>query len=126
MRRVLKWHQNQRTGKEQTPTGEKLYTMLGPDLRVHSWNKVKTVLLDITPKEWDMNAAAARLASNLVKRMTTTLSADPGVTAQALWLYDRDTYPKLIEAMREHLRRQQDDERAEEDLAAYERLEDGE
>ncbi|MBP0111339.1 ParB/RepB/Spo0J family partition protein [Bradyrhizobium vignae] len=126
MRRAVKWHHNQRTGKERTPTGEKLYVRLGPDLRVHPWNKVKSVLNDITPKEWDLNEAAAKLARNLVMRMTTKLSEDPEVTAQALWLYNRDQYPKLVEAMQAYLRGQQEAERAEEDEAAYERLEAGE
>ena len=31
--------------------------------------------------------------------MTTTLSNDPGVTARALWLYDRDLCPKLAVAL---------------------------
>ena len=55
------------------------------------------------------------------RRLTDTLSRDPEVTARALWLYDRDQYPKLIEAMQQHLRSQQATERAEEDQAAYER-----
>jgi hypothetical protein len=83
------------------------------------------VLLDLTPKEWDMNEAAAKLARNLVTRMTTKLSDDPEVTARALWLYDRDLCPKLIEALQEHMRSEEEEERDLEDKAAYERLEAG-
>src|SRR6267378_753626 len=63
--------------------GEKLRMQLGADLRAHAWNKVNGVLLDLTPKEWDMNDAAAKLARNLVSRMTSKLSDDPEVTARA-------------------------------------------
>jgi hypothetical protein len=125
MRRVVKWHQNQKTGAEPTPIGEKLLAGLGPDLRVHSWNRVKEVKNDLTPKEWDMNSAAAKLASNLVKRMTTKLSEDPEVTARALWLYDRDLCPKLIEALQAHVNAEETEERDLEDRAAYDRLEAG-
>jgi hypothetical protein len=125
MRRVVRWHHNQRTGREHTPTGEKLHTALGPDLRTHSWNKVKMVLLDLTPKQWNANDAAAKLAKNLVTRMTTKLSEDPEVTAQALWLYDRDMCPKLIEALQAHMRSEVETERDLEDQVAYEKISEG-
>jgi hypothetical protein len=125
MRRVVKWHHNFRAGTDKHPTGEKLLTALGPDLRRHSWQKVKAVLLDVTPREWDMNDAAAKLARNLVTRMTTKLSEDPEVTARALWLYDRDLCPRLIEALQEHMKSEMEEERDLEDQAAYEGLEAG-
>jgi hypothetical protein len=125
MRRVIKWHQDQVTGKHRTPMGEKLYSALGADLRVHPWNKVNGVTLDLTPKEWDMNDAAAKLAKNLYTRMTDKLSEDPEVTARALWLYDRDMCPKLIEALRERLRSDAEEERDLADQAAYEELNGG-
>jgi hypothetical protein len=126
MRRAVRWHHNYRTRAEQTPMGEKLFTNLGTDLSVHSWSKVNSVLPDLTPKEWDMNEGAAKLARALVTRMSNKLSEDPAVTARALWLYDRDMYPKLIEALQDHMREQEEAERELEDQAAYERLEAGE
>ena len=122
MRRAVEWHRKQVSGAQRTPMGEKLRNALGDDLRVHSWNKVNGVLLDLTPKEWDMNDAAAKLARSLVTRMTTKLSEDPEVTARALWLYDRDMYPKLIEALQVYMREQQETERDAEDQAAYEKI----
>jgi hypothetical protein len=122
MRRVVKWHHNHKTGRDQHPTGEKLNTVLGTDLRRHAWNKVKQVVLDLTPKEWDMNDDAAKMARNLTLRMTNKLSEDPEVTARALWLYDRDLCPKLIEALQVHMRGEQETERALEDQAAYEEI----
>jgi hypothetical protein len=103
MRRAVTWHQE--------PMGEKLVVALGPDLRVHPWAKVNGVLLDLTPKEWDQNEAAAKLARALVTRLTDRLSNDPEVTAQALWLYDRDLCPKLVEALRARIQSEEDDER---------------
>ncbi|MBR0971875.1 ParB/RepB/Spo0J family partition protein [Bradyrhizobium japonicum] len=122
MRRVVKWHANFKSGVEKHPTGEKLSTALGPDLRRFSWNKVKTVLLDITPREWDMNEEAAKLARNLVMRMTTKLSDDPEVTARALWLYNRHLCPMLVEALQAVMRSEQEAERDLEDQEAYGRL----
>jgi hypothetical protein len=124
MRRVVKWHHDQITGKHQTPMGEKLASTLGNDLRVHSWSKVNGVTLDLSPKQWDMNSAAAKLARNLVMRMTTKLSDDPEVTARALWLYDRDLCPKLLEALQACLRTELETERDLKDLATYETLGD--
>ena len=49
-----------------------------------------------------MDEAAAKLAGNLVSRMTNTLSNDPEVTARALWLYDRDLCPTLVDALQAH------------------------
>ncbi|MCK1329102.1 ParB-like nuclease domain-containing protein [Bradyrhizobium sp. CW9] len=121
MRRAVKWHANYKTGADKHPTGEKLFTALGPDLRRHSWNKVKTVLLDLAPKEWDMNDAAAKLARNLVTRMTTKLSDDPEVTARALWLYDRDLCPNLVRALQEVMRSEKEAEGDEEFWEPYKR-----
>jgi hypothetical protein len=86
MRRAVKGHQEQATGKAKTPMGEKLVAALGSDLRDHTWTKVNRVLLDLTPKEWNVDDAAAKLARQLVNRMTNKLAVDPEVTARALWL----------------------------------------
>lgn len=120
MRRVVKWHHRFKTGVEQHPIGEKLNNTLGADLRRHAWNRVKEVVLDLTPKERDENHAAANLARNLTTRMTDTLSHDPEVTARALWLYDRDLCPKLIEALRAHMSAEMEEEGQLEDQGAYE------
>ncbi len=125
MRRVVKWHHAHRTGKEQTTMGDKLVTALGKDLRRYSWSKVNGVTLDLMPKEWDMNDEAAKLARGLVTRMTNRLSEDPEVTARALWLYDRDLCPKLIEALQAHVRDALEAERDLEDQAFQERIMDG-
>lgn len=110
MRRAVKWHHEQTTGKARTPMGEKLVTVLGADLRVHKWTEVNRVILDITPKEWSLDEAAAKLAGQLVRRMTNTLSNDPEVTARALWLYDQDLCPMLVEALRARIQAAKDDE----------------
>jgi ParB-like nuclease family protein len=127
MRRAMRSHREYNK-KVQSDTdrlwGEKLHTQLGADLRVHAWSKVNRILLDLSPKQWDMNDAAARLANNITLRLTNKLSEDPEVTARALWLYDRDMYPALIEALQKHMREQQDEERDLEDRAAYEELEE--
>jgi hypothetical protein len=95
-------------------------------LRAHTWSNVNGALLDLTPKEWDMNDAAAKLARGLVTRMTTKLSDDPEVTARALWLYDRDLCPKLIAALQAYMRNEEEEERDLGDQAAYEKLGAGE
>ncbi|SFN95487.1 ParB-like nuclease domain-containing protein [Bradyrhizobium sp. Ghvi] len=122
MRRVVKWHDNYKTGVDKHPTGEKLFRALGPDLRRHSWNKAKMVLLDLAPKEWDMNDAAAKLARGLVTRMTTKLSEDPEVTARALWLYDRDLCPNLVKALQDVMRSEKEAEGDEEFWEPYKRV----
>jgi hypothetical protein len=123
-RRAFKQHHNYSRHGEHHPVGEKLHDTLGPDLRIHTWNRVNRVLLDLSPKEFNASEAAAKLSGQLTRRMTNKLSEDPEVTAQALWLYDREAYPKLLEAMQHHLRSQQEAERAEADQGAYGSLED--
>lgn len=125
MRRAVKWHQEQTNGKAKTPMGEKLFIALGPDLRVHKWSEVNRVLLDLTPKEWNVDDAAAKLARQLVGRMTNKLSNDPEVTARALWLYDRDLCPMLVEALQARIQSAAADEEDGGDQWADERLEDG-
>jgi hypothetical protein len=98
MRRAVEWHRKHATGAERTPTGKKLCNAFRRDLSHYKWSDVNRVLLDLTPKQWDIKDAAAKLARNLVMRMTTKLSDNPKVTAQALWLYDRDLCPELVEA----------------------------
>jgi hypothetical protein len=110
MRRAVTWHHAQATGKKLTPQGERLLVALGPDLRVHPWAKVNRVYLDLTPKEWDMDEAAAKLAQAMVSRMTNKLSKDPEVTARALWLYDRDMCPKLVEVLQGCIQGNDEDE----------------
>jgi hypothetical protein len=39
MRRVVKWHHNYRTGADEHPMGERLFTRLGDDLSGHTWSK---------------------------------------------------------------------------------------
>lgn len=123
MRRVLKWHHKYMTGTERHPTGEKLYTALGRDLSQHSWSTVRRTLLDLSPHEQDANEAAAKLARALTTRLTDWPSRDPEVTAQALWLYDRDLCPKLVEALQARIEKETKQERDLEDQAAYEDLE---
>jgi len=124
MRQAFKRHYNYSRHGEHHAIGEKLHNTLGPDLLIHTWSKVNRVLLDLSPKEFDASEAAAKLSGQLTRRMTNKLSEDPEVTAQALWLYDRETYPKLLEAMQQHLRSQQEAERAEADQGTYGSLED--
>lgn len=129
MRRTVKSHRDfNKTEQEphRRQIGEKLHMRLGADLRVHSWNKVKEVLLDLSPHEVDENAAAANLSRNLRTRMTNKLSEDPEVTARALWLYDRDLCPKLVEALQQHIRERQQIEKAEEREDAEEQMYGGE
>ena len=99
MRRVVRWHHEHATGQVQTPMGETLCKALGHDLRAHSWNKVHGVAVGLSPKQENLNDAAAKLSRNLTTRMTNTLSNDAEVTAQALWLYDRDLCPALVDAL---------------------------
>jgi hypothetical protein len=80
-------------------------------LRHDKWSNVNRVLLDLTPQEWDANDAAAKLARNLVVRMTTKLTENPKVTARALWPYDREMYAELIEALKRHTGREVEAER---------------
>lgn len=101
MRRAAKAHRDQITGAENTVMGEKLYGAFGRELRLCTWSKVNRVLLDLTPREWSIEDAAAKLARNLVMRMTTKLSEDTTVTAKALWLYDREMCSELIGALQE-------------------------
>jgi hypothetical protein len=122
MRRVFKWHYRQKTGSEETLIGEKLLKALGTELGAHAWNKVKEVVNDITPKQHDIDAAAAKLAKNRVTRMTTKLSDDPQVTARALWLYDPKLCPQLVEALQAHIKEQETEEQRLADEAAYEDL----
>lgn len=111
MRRVVKVHDNYRTGADRKhPMGKRLFDKLGADLSMHPWSKVNRVRLDLSPKEQSAHDAAAKLARQLYTRMTTTLSNDPEVTARALWLYDRDLCPKLMKALQAQIQSGEDDE----------------
>ncbi|MBI5322736.1 ParB/RepB/Spo0J family partition protein [Bradyrhizobium sp.] len=125
MRRCVRCHENYNKKEQSTEDrllGEKLHNKFGADLTRHTWSDVNRVRLDLTPKEWDINDAAAKLAKNLVTRMTTKLSDDPEVTARALWLYDRDMCPKLITALEAQIRKTEQDEKAEAGLQALEAM----
>jgi hypothetical protein len=121
MRRTALCHQGHTSGTERTPQGEKLCGAFPKGLRHYKWSEVNRVLLDLTPREWDIDDAAAKLARNLVTRMTTKLSENPEVTARALWLYDRDLCPQLIEALQKHIGSESEAERNLEEQADYER-----
>ena len=126
MRRVVKCHREfskQAQRDADRLLGEKLHTQLGADLSTHTWSKVNGVFLGLNSKEFDANDAAARLANNMSQRLTNKLSESPEVTARALWLYDRDLCPKLIEALQDHMREQEAEERDVEHQGAYEKLE---
>jgi uncharacterized protein YecA (UPF0149 family) len=113
----VKEHREQTTAK-----GKALRAKFGPDLGVHPWTKVNMEWLGMAPEEWSLGAAAATLARNINSRMTTLLSENPEVTARALWLYDRDLCPKLVDALQAHMRQQDEAEQAAEDEAAYDKI----
>jgi hypothetical protein len=93
--------------REQTPKdhllGERLHTKLGPDLRRHTWTAVNRTYRDLKPEEQNKADYAAKLANLLNRRMTNLLSNDPEVTAQALWLYDEDLCPALVDALQRRI-----------------------
>lgn len=115
MRRIVKQHRTQ-----ETPSGKELRQKLGPSLATYSWSLVRSEWVGLTPGQWSLEEAAAKLARNLSKRMTNTLSENPEVTAMALWIYDRDMYPNLIQALQKHMKEQATEERDLADQAAYE------
>jgi hypothetical protein len=124
MRRIVKWHYNSRTGAaDQHPMGETLCKALGHDLSMHSWNRVKEEAVGFTPKQRDANEAAAALARNLDNRMPILRTTDPEVTAQALWLYDRDMCSALADALQRRVEKEAKGEQDLDDQAAYEALE---
>jgi hypothetical protein len=100
MRRAVEWYRKRASGEEKTPMGEKLYNAFRDGLERHKWSEVNRVLLDLTATEWNAHDAAAKLSRNLTMRMAETLSANPNVTAEALWLYDRNICPELVEALK--------------------------
>jgi hypothetical protein len=84
---------------------------------------VKGAAVGYTPQQWNADDAAAKLSRQLTTRMTDTLSNDPEVTAQALWLYDRDMCLALADALQRRIEKEAKGEQALEDQAAYEELE---
>jgi hypothetical protein len=116
MRQVVRQHHDYAHHGVVHPIGERLCRVLGPDLSVHSWNKVNTVRLDVTRKEGDLNEAAAALARQLDSRMPILRTTDPEVIARALWLYIKDSCPKLVEALQAHIEKEQRAEAELEDL----------
>jgi hypothetical protein len=94
MRRVVRQHRSQ-----ETPAGKQLREQLGPHLSTYSWSRVRAEWVGLTPVEWSLEEAAAKLARNLSKRMTNTLSENPEVTARALWNYDPHMCSGLVAAL---------------------------
>ena len=100
MRRASGAYQRRASGEEKTPMGEKLYTAFSGGLKARKWSEVNRELLDLTPSEWNAHDAAVKLSRNLTLRMTTKLSDNPKVTAEALWLYDRDMCSELVDELK--------------------------
>jgi ParB/Sulfiredoxin domain len=120
MRRTALCHQRHTAGAERTPQGEKLHKAFPRGLKYHKWSEVNRVLLDLSPQDWNSDDAAAKLSRQLVTRMTNTLSRNPEVTAHALWLYDRDLCPELVEALKKRMESGRKTESELEAQAAYE------
>ncbi len=108
MRRTLKQHHSYATGMERdrNAIGERLYTVLGPDLSKYPWSKVNTVRLDLSAKQETVKDAAAKLSRQLNSRMANLHSMDPEVTAEALWLFDRENCPQLVSALQAVIERE--------------------
>jgi hypothetical protein len=113
MRRAAVWYRRHASGAEKTAMGEKLCGAFPGDLEKHKWTEVNRVLLDLTPTEWNAHDAAVKLSRNLTLRMTNTLSENPEVTAEALWLYDRTMCPELVEALKGRIRSAEEAEKLE-------------
>jgi hypothetical protein len=109
MRRTLKQHHGYANGTERdrNPVGERLYTVLGPDLSKYPWSKVNNVRLDLSPEQQSLDDVAAKLSRQLNSKMPILRTTDPEVTARALWLYDKDLCPQLVEALRALVQRKQ-------------------
>jgi hypothetical protein len=114
MRRVVKQHRAQ-----ETPAGQQLRQQLGPKLSQYSWSRVRAEWVGLTPAEWSLEEAAAKLARNLSKRMTNTLSENPVVTARALWIYDAHMCGELAVALGRQLKEKQNDAFAEAQMESY-------
>jgi hypothetical protein len=126
MRRCVKSHAHFNRREQEIGNrllGERLRAKLGDDLSEHTWSTVNGVRLDLTPEQEDKDKDAARLSYNLTTRMSDTLSRDPEVTAQALWLYDRDLCPKLVDELQKHMESEAKRKRTEEEQAAHEKPE---
>ncbi|MCK1443402.1 ParB-like nuclease domain-containing protein [Bradyrhizobium sp. 48] len=102
MRRIVKQHRTQ-----ETPSGKELRQKLGPSLATYSWSRVRAEWVGLTPGQWSLEEAAAKLARNLSKRMTNTLSENPEVTARALWIYDPHMCSELAAALSRHVKDEQ-------------------
>ncbi|MCW5704783.1 MAG: hypothetical protein KIT82_19640, partial [Bradyrhizobium sp.] len=113
MRRVVKQHRGQ-----ETPAGRQLREQLGPNLSTYSWSRVRAEWVGLTPTEWSLEEEAAKLARNLSKRMTNTLSKNPEVTARALWIYDPHLCSELAAALSRHVKNEQLEEAHETQLEA--------
>jgi hypothetical protein len=108
MRRTLKQHHSYATGtdRQRNAIGERLYTVLGPDLSKYSWSKVNSVRLDLSGKQETVKDAAAKLSRQLNSRMSILHSMEPEVTAEALWLFDRENCPQLVSALQDVIERE--------------------
>jgi ParB-like nuclease domain len=109
MRRTLKQHHDYATGtdRQRNAVGERLYTVLGPDLSKYPWSKVNSVRLDLSPEQQSLDDVAAKLSRQLNSKMPILRTTDPEVTARALWLYDKDLCPQLVEALQALVQRKQ-------------------
>lgn len=105
MRRTALSYQRHVSGAGETPMGKKLHNAFPKGLRLHKWSEVNRVRLDLTLTEWNAHDAAVKLSRNLRMRMDKTLSDNPDVTAEALWLYDRDMCPELLGALKKVIER---------------------
>jgi hypothetical protein len=99
MRQVVKRHHDYAHHGIVHPDGERLHTMLGPDLSRHPWSKVNRARLGMTEKQESMDDFAAKLSRQLNSRMPILRTANPEATARALWLFDKDLCPKLVQAL---------------------------
>jgi hypothetical protein len=108
MRRTLKQHHDYATGtdRQRNAIGERLYTVLGPDLSKYPWSKVNSVRLDLSAKQETVKDAAAKLSRQLNSRMPILHATEPEVTAEALWLFDRENCPQLVRALQEVIERE--------------------
>lgn len=53
-----------------------------------------------------MKDAAAKLSRQLNSRMSILHSMEPEVTAEALWLFDRENCPQLVSALQDVIERE--------------------
>jgi ParB-like nuclease domain len=106
MRRV------KRRYSEANKWAEEFRARLGRPLMECSWSTARMAYLMSEPVDTSKEKRAAKLARQLVNRMTDTLSRDPVVTAKALELYDPELVEPLAEALNAVLQGRTSDEQA--------------